>query len=67
MEGKGNYVKSAKEYESSGDKKAKGSFFKNMFSSKSERLDDARDLYEKAANNYKLASEWEKAGEMYKK
>ena len=66
MEGKGNYVKSAKENEEKADKKIKGSFFKNLFSSKSERFDDARDLYEKAANSYKLAGEWKKAGEMYK-
>jgi len=66
MEGKG-YAISAKEYEEKGNQKAKGSFFKNLFSSKSERLDDARDLYEKAANAYKLANQWEKAGLMYKK
>lgn len=67
MEGKDNYYRLANDYESKGDKKIKGSFFKNFFSSKSERCDDARDLYEKAANNYKLANEWNKAGEMYKK
>lgn len=62
-----NYLRAAQENEEKGDKKAKGSFFKNMFSSKGERLDDARDFYEKAANSYKLANKWEKAGEMYKK
>lgn len=67
MEGKNEYLKSARENEEKADKKAKGSFFKNLFSSKGERLDDARDLYEKAANSYKLANNWEKAGEMYKK
>lgn len=66
MEGKEHYIRSARELEEKGDKKAKGSFFKNLFSSKGERLDDARDFYEKAANNYKLANEWEKAGMMYK-
>lgn len=67
MEGGNNYLRAAQENEEKADKKAKGSFFKNMFSSKGERLDDARDLYEKAANSYKLAGQWEKAGEMYKK
>lgn len=67
MEAKEHYIQSAREFETKADKKSKGSFFKNFFSSKSERLDEARDLFEKAANNYKLASEWEKAGEMYKK
>ena len=67
MEGKDGYVRTASDYASKGDKKAKGSFFKNLFSSKSERLDDARDLYEKAANSYKLANEWELAGQMYSK
>lgn len=67
MEGGGNYLRAAQENEEKADKKAKGSFFKNMFSSKGERLDEARDLYEKAANSYKLANKWEKAGEMYKK
>lgn len=62
-----SYLRSAQENEAKADKKAKGSFFKNIFSSKGERLDDARDLYEKAANSYKLANAWEKAGEMYKK
>lgn len=66
MEGRDSYLHSARENESKADKKAKGSFFKNLFSSKSERLDDARDLYEKAANSYKLANDWQKAGEMYK-
>ena len=66
MEGKDSYLHSARENEAKADKKAKGSFFKNLFSSKSERLDDARDLYEKAANSYKLANDWQKAGEMYK-
>lgn len=61
-----NYLRAAKENETKANKKAKGSFFKNLFSSKGERLDDARDLYEKAANSYKLANEWQKAGEMYK-
>ena len=67
MEGADNYIRAAKENESKAEKKMKGSFFKNLFSSKSERLDDARDLYEKAANSYKLGSQWEKAGEMYRK
>ena len=66
MEG-GNYLSAAKENERRGDKKFKGSFFKNIFSSKGDRIDEARDLYEKAANSYKLAQEWQKAGEMYKK
>jgi alpha-soluble NSF attachment protein len=67
MEGGKQYIRSAQEYEAQGDKKVKGGFFKNIFSSKGERLDEARDLYEKAANSYKLGSSWEKAGQMYKK
>lgn len=60
------YLRSAKENEAKAKKKAKGGFWKSLFSSKGERLDEARDLYEKAANSYKLAQDWQKAGEMYK-
>lgn len=38
-----------------GDKKAKGSFFKNIFSSKDERAEVATELYKNAATQYKLA------------
>lgn len=36
-------------------KKMKGSFFSNMFNSKDTRAGDALDLFQQAANCYKLA------------
>jgi hypothetical protein len=38
-----------------------------MMTSKSERLDDAKELYGQAANCYKVSSNWEKALECYLK
>lgn len=36
----------------------KGSAFGNLFSSKSQRVDDAIELYKRALDNYKLAKNW---------
>mmetsp|Transcript_15103 Transcript_15103/g.12817 ORF Transcript_15103/g.12817 Transcript_15103/m.12817 type:complete len:301 (+) Transcript_15103:55-957(+) len=47
------------------EKKMKGGFFKNMFSQKSDRIDDAVELIKQAANIYKLAKAWEDAAKAY--
>ena len=49
-------------------KMIKPSFFKKMFgASYEEKLEQARDLYEKAANQFKLANNFKRAGECYEK
>ena len=47
------------------NKTKSGSFFGNIFGSKDQRNDDARELYLKAANCFKLAEDKYKAAEMY--
>ena len=42
-----------------------GSFFKKLFGSKEDWLEEARDLYEKAANSYKLGDKFDEAGHCY--
>ena len=42
-------------------------FFGSLFSSKSSRLEEALDFYDKAANIYKLCKKWELAGITYEK
>jgi len=49
------------------DKTKNGSFFGNLFGSKEQRMDDAKDLYGKAANCFKLAEDKYKAAEVYLK
>lgn len=44
-----------------------GSMFGNLMSSKADRADQALQLFEKAANCYKLAKNFEKSAEMYLK
>ncbi|CAI2376770.1 unnamed protein product [Moneuplotes crassus] len=66
MEGS-KYLASARENEEKASKKEKGSCFINLFSNKEARMEEVKELYEKAANSYKLAQEWEKAGQMYRK
>jgi len=41
------------------ERKIKGSFFKNLCSSREERLDSAQILYKKAIDKYKLAKNCE--------
>jgi hypothetical protein len=45
----------------------KGSFFGNLFGSKSDRMFDAKDFYGKAANCYKLGALKYEAAEMFLK
>ena len=46
----------------------KKNFISSMFgSSTEERMEKARDLYEKAANSFKLGDQFQLAGEMYEK
>ena len=44
-----------------------GGFFKNMMSSKQDRMDEAKELYAQAANCFKLSKNFEKAVECYQK
>lgn len=39
-------------------KKLKGGVFKNLFSTKNERIDEGLEHYKKAIDNYKLAKNW---------
>jgi alpha-soluble NSF attachment protein len=60
----------SKEYEAhvlveSAQKKMNPGFFKKLFSSKETRLEEALDLYEKAATLFKLNKKWQEAGECY--
>lgn len=52
---------------SKAEKKLKPGFFEKMFSSKESRLEEALDLYEKAATMFKLQKKWFEAGECYEK
>jgi hypothetical protein len=38
-----------------------GGFFKNLMSSKEDRVDEAKELFQQAANCYKLSKDFEKA------
>ena len=67
MESKREYLDSARGDEEKGNKAAKGSWFVNLTTNKVDRMDKARGFYEKSANSYKLAEEWEKAGQMYER
>jgi alpha-soluble NSF attachment protein len=49
------------------EKKLKPGLFTKMFSSKESRLEEALDLYEKAATMFKLQKKWFEAGECYEK
>lgn len=55
---KEKYIKNALTYIQKAEKALKGGVFKNLFSSKGERIDEALENYEKAINNYKLAKNW---------
>lgn len=48
-----------------GNKKCQGSFFKNIFSNKSERVEKAIECYKNAATNFKLAKNWEECSKAY--
>jgi tetratricopeptide (TPR) repeat protein len=48
-------------------KKLKPGFFEKMFSSRESRLEEALDMYEKAATMLKLHKKWFEAGECYEK
>ena len=65
--GQGNFITKAAELRKKADTTLKGGFFSNMFSHKQDRKDDAKDLYQQAANCYKHAREPEQAVEMYLK
>jgi alpha-soluble NSF attachment protein len=47
------------------EKKLNAGFFSRMFSSKESRLEEALDLYERAANQFKLQKRWLDAGDCY--
>ena len=65
--GNDTFAKQGKEYKAKGDKIKSGSFFGNLFGSKEQREDDAKELYLKAANCFKLAEDKYSAAEMYLK
>ena len=61
-----NFVIEANKFKAEADKKMSGgSFFKKLFGSKEDWLEEARDLYEKAANSYKLGDKFDEAGHCY--
>jgi len=55
--GGSNFIAKATELKAKGDQALKGSFFGNMFGAKQDRKDDAKDLYNQAANCFKHARE----------
>ena len=50
-----NFVVRAAEMRGKADAILKGGFFSNMFANKQDRKDDAKELYQQAANCYKHA------------
>ena len=52
------YNSKALEHVKKAQEKLKGGVFKNLFTSKNERIDEALDYYRKAIDNYKLAKNW---------
>ena len=52
-----NFVVKAAELRGKADQTLKGSFFGNFFNSKQDRRDEAKDLYQQAANCYKHAKD----------
>lgn len=52
------YNAKAQEHVKKAQEKLKGGVFKNIFTSKNERIDEALDCYKKAIDNYKLAKNW---------
>ena len=60
-----SYGQQGEDYIKQAEKKLKGGFFKNMFSNKADRLDEARELFEQAANSFKLAKMFERSCDAY--
>jgi len=61
-----NFAAEALKHKADAEKKLKGGgFFSKMFGDKEQRLEDARDLFEKAANAFKMADRMAEAGECY--
>ena len=52
------YNVKAHQFVEKAQKKLKGGVFKNMFTSKNERIDEGLECYRKAIDNYKLAKNW---------
>lgn len=65
--GAANFVAKAYEFRTKADVTLKGGFFSNLMSAKQDRKDDAKELYQQAANCYKHAKDPEQAVEMYLK
>jgi alpha-soluble NSF attachment protein len=61
---KEKYNKSAEGFVKKAQKALKGGFFKNMLSSKGERIDEGLENYDKAINNYKLAKNWKECANL---
>ena len=62
-----NFIVKAAELRGKADGILRGGFFSNMFSSKQDRKDDAKELYQQAANCYKHARDHKQAIDMYLK
>jgi len=65
--GNSMFAKQGQEFKDKADKTLSGSFFSNLFGSKDDRKSDAKDLYLKAANCFKLAEDKYQAVDMYLK
>ena len=62
------FASEALKHKADAEKKMKGGgFFSKMFGDKEARLEEARDLFEKAANAFKMADRLKEAGECYEK
>lgn len=49
------------------DENPVGGFWKNLSSSKQDRMDEAKEIFQQAANCFKLAQQWDRAVECYMK
>ena len=62
-----NFIIKASELRTKADATLKGGFFSNFFAHKQDRKDEAKELYQQAANCYKHARDPEQAVAMYMK
>eukprot|EP00744_Colponema_vietnamica_P004263 GILI01006402.1.p1 GENE.GILI01006402.1~~GILI01006402.1.p1 ORF type:complete len:293 (-),score=136.06 GILI01006402.1:34-912(-) len=63
--GDAEFINTANDCLTKADKKMKGGFMSAVFGSSSQRYEEAYDLYQKAANNFKRAKQWTDAAEAY--
>lgn len=63
--GESGFAKRAAEFKAKGEAALKGGFFSNLTKSKSDRMDEAKEYFQQAANCYKHSHNHRAAMEMY--